>query len=206
MLWIREQIDKMPSFSYLETHISMIEESVETNPALCIETCKSLIEGVCKTILKNQGAAYDDSKFHTLVQHTISHICQGSTAYKTDLVELGSRVASVAWKLAQIRNAAGFAGHGQDALHSPIDGSLSLFTYKVTDALGGFILHYYIKHSAKVDSRIHYEDWREFNELFDEENPLELAGVILSASEALYKQDYEAYREILYSYLDNLEK
>ncbi|MEG2013888.1 MAG: hypothetical protein RR063_11910, partial [Anaerovoracaceae bacterium] len=128
MLWIREQIDKMPSFSYLETHISTIEESIETNPALCIETCKSLIEGVCKTILTNQGVTYDDSKFHTLVQYTISHICQGSTAYKADLVELGSRVASVAWKLAQIRNAAGFAGHGQDALHSPIDGSLSLVT------------------------------------------------------------------------------
>lgn len=29
---------------------------------------------------------------------------------------------------------------------------------------------------------------------------------ILSASEALYKQDYQAYKEIYFSYLDNLEK
>ena len=56
------------------------------------------------------------------------------------------------------------------------------------------------------DSRIHYEDCQEFNELFDEENPLELGGVILSASEALYKQDYQAYKEIYFSYLDNLAK
>lgn len=41
--------------------------------------------------------------------------------------------------------------------------------------------------------------------MFDEENPLILGGVILSASEALYKQDYEAYKEAYYSYLDNLK-
>ena len=40
MLWIRKYINQTPSFNYFETHISTIEKTVETNPALCIETCK----------------------------------------------------------------------------------------------------------------------------------------------------------------------
>lgn len=67
-------------------------------------------------------------------------------------------------------------------------------------------MHYYINYASKRDSRIHYEDCQSFNELFDDENPLELGGVLLSASEALYKQDYQAYKEIYFSFLDNLEK
>lgn len=51
MHWIREHINKIPSFSSFESHIATIEVSVDSNPALCIETCKSLIEGICKTIL-----------------------------------------------------------------------------------------------------------------------------------------------------------
>ena len=55
MLWIRKYINQTPSFNNFETHISTIEKTVETNPALCIETCKSLVESICKTILTNQN-------------------------------------------------------------------------------------------------------------------------------------------------------
>ena len=37
MLWIRKYINQTPSFNNFETHISTIEKTVETNPALCIE-------------------------------------------------------------------------------------------------------------------------------------------------------------------------
>ena len=36
MLWIRKYINQTPSFNNFETHISTIEKTVETNPALCI--------------------------------------------------------------------------------------------------------------------------------------------------------------------------
>ena len=60
MHWIREHINKIPSFSSFESHIATIEVSVDSNPALCIETCKSLIEGICKTILTNQDINYTE--------------------------------------------------------------------------------------------------------------------------------------------------
>lgn len=51
MKWIREHINKMPSFNYLNAHLSTIENTIETNPDLCIEVCKSMIESLCKTFL-----------------------------------------------------------------------------------------------------------------------------------------------------------
>lgn len=207
MLWIREHINKTPSFSHFETHISTIEKTVETNPALCIETCKSLVESICKTLLTNQGIAYDDNgQFQVLVKHTMNSLIDINECYKNDLYELTRRIAAVSQKLSEIRNISGFASHGQDINHTSMSNTMSLLTYKITDVIGGFIIHYYRNHVSKRDTRIHYEDCPEFNEMFDEDNPLELGGVILSASEALYKQDYQAYKEIYFSYLDNINK
>ncbi len=207
MIWIREHINKMPSFNYLETHISTVEETVEENPALCIDICKSLIESLCKTILTNQNIPYikNDIKFQVLVKQTLDCLT-GDETYRKELSELIRKIAAVSQQLGEIRSKSGFASHGQDMEHTPLTSTLSLLAYKVTDVIGGFIMHYYINHSTKPNSRIHYEDCQAFNDQFDEDNPLELGGVILSASEALYKQDYEAYKEIFYSYLDNLEK
>lgn len=72
MLWIKEYISKMPSFNSFNRHVSTIEESVEMNPALCIDTCKSLVEGICKTILTNKNTNYSqDAKFQVLVKQTV---------------------------------------------------------------------------------------------------------------------------------------
>lgn len=204
MKWIREHISKMPSFNYLNDHLSTIESMIETNPDLCIEVCKSMIESLCKTILTNQAIAYNtDWQFQTLVKLTLENMFTDEL-HKTDKIELIRRIASVVQKLGEMRNSSGFASHGQDKQHPPFDKTTALLTYKTTDVIGGFILHVYTS-SNRPNSRIHYEDCQSFNELFDEENPLELGGVILSASEALYKQDYEAYKEVYYSYLNNLK-
>ena len=75
MKWIREHISKMPSFNYLNAHILTIENTIETNPDLCIEVCKSIIESLCKTILTNRAVAYNaDWQFQTLVKLTLENV------------------------------------------------------------------------------------------------------------------------------------
>jgi hypothetical protein len=197
MIWMREHISKMPSFNAFEGHIATIENTIETNPALCIETCKSLIEGICKTIMTNKNIEYaEDGKFQVLVKQTVEELTVSTQCYKEKLCELARRIASVAQTIAEIRNDSGFASHGQDVKTISINSTLSLFSSKISDTIGGFILHYYLTHSnPKKDCRIHYEDCRSFNEHFDDTNPLKIGELMLSASEALYCQDYEAYKE-----------
>ena len=204
MFWIREHISKMPSFNTFNTYADTIVNNIEMNPALCIETCKSLIEGICKTILTNKAYIYkDDIKFQELVRQTIEVLVINSYNHKEKLCELARRIASVAQVIAEIRNNSGFASHSQDIKNISVDSTMSLFIYKITDVIGGFILHYYMTHNnPKKDSRIHYEDCDQFNEYFDDANPLVIGFLTLSASEAMYQQDYEAYREEYLNYLE----
>ncbi len=208
MFWIKEYIHKMPSFNTFEMHIATIENNIEANPSLCIETCKSLIEGICKTILTNKALTYkEDGKFQELVKQTMNSMVISSDCYKDELCELARRIASVAQKIAEIRNNSGFASHSQDIKAISVNLTLSLFIYKITDVIGGFILHYYITHNnPKKDNRIHFEDCQEFNEYFDEENPFAIGLLTLSSSEALYRQDYEAYKEEYLYYLETKDK
>lgn len=210
MHWIKENINKVPSLQAYNHHVSTIEETVDTNPELAIEVCKSLLEGICKTILTNQGVDYSSvDKFQKLVKLTIEKIYDG-TAEKEDLLDLGTRVTSVAHKIGEIRNKASFASHGQDIDHPKLSSTLSSFMFYVTDAMGGFILSYYLQYSLNTSVRIKYEDCAEFNDAFDSEHTIRLGDIVISASEALYNQDYQAYamayQEFTISKIEDMEE
>ena len=207
MKWIRENISYIPSFSVYEKQISLIEESVESNPDLCVEACKSLIEGICKTILTNKGVDYSKyDKFQVLVKVTIETMLTESDSYGDALSEIARRISSVAQKISEIRDSAGFASHGQDIEHVSISYSLALLTSRITDVIGGFIMHFYRTHSDRGTSRLLYQDYKPFNDYYDEQNPIYIGEIFISASEALYSQDVEAYKEALLSYIEQFEK
>ena len=63
-------------------------------------------------------------------------------------------------------------------------------------------MYFYINHVRNGDTRILYEDCENFNNWFDDENPLEIGGVIISASEALYNLDYQAYKANYADFID----
>lgn len=207
MKWIRENISFIPSFSAYERQVSLIEESVESNPDLCVEACKSLIEGICKTILTNKGVDYlKYNKFQVLVKVTIESMLTENDSHGDALSEIARRISSVAQKISEIRDSAGFASHGQDIEHVSISYSLALLTSRITDVIGGFILHFYRTHSDRGTSRVLYQDYQSFNDYYDEQNPIYIGDIFISASEALYFQDIEAYKEALFFYLEQLEK
>ena len=119
---------------------------------------------------------------------------------------MGRRIAGVADKLGFIRNHTGFVSHGMDVLNPRLTETISLFAFKITDTIGGFILSCYNNNrTVNIDHRIHYDDCKPFNEYFDEQNPIPLAVIKLSASLALFEQDYEAYKSSYYEYLSDLE-
>jgi hypothetical protein len=207
MIWIRENIANIPSFEPFNSHIEVIESNVYSNPTLCVETCKSLIEGICKTILTNKNIEYQNTiTFNVLVQNTISAIINDDDVFRTDLTELGRRIASVSQKLGEIRNNVGFVSHGMDVLNPRLTETVSVFASKITDNIGGFILRcYHNNRNLALEQRIHYEDCLPFNESFDNENPLTIGVIVLSASHVLFQQDYEAYKETYFEYLEDLK-
>ena len=207
MQWISLNIRKVPSFEPFLEHIDLIEDVVQSNPALCVETCKSLIEGICKTILTNKAVHFElDIPFQGLVRQTIDAILVTEDNYRGDMIELRRRIASVSQKLGEIRNNAGFVSHGMDVLNPRLTETISTFAYRVTDAIAGFILNCYCNNRVVInDQRIHYSDCIAFNTYFDELYPMNFGIIEISTSEALYKQDYQAYKEAYFSYISDLE-
>lgn len=206
MKWTREYIEQIPSLEPFIDYLSVIESNIVSNPKLCVETCKALIEGVCKTILTNKNIAFAmDSTCSFLVKNTIDSVLQSGESYRSDIVDLGRRIAGVVQKLEEIRNKAPFASHGMDVLNPQLTETIALFGCKITDTICGFILNCYNNNrSTSPDHRIHYDDCKTFNEYFDELNPIKLGVIPLSASEALYEQDYEAYKTTYYEYLEDM--
>jgi hypothetical protein len=207
MDWIRSNISAMPSFAPFLDQVDVIDTYVISNPTLCVETCKSLIEGICKTILNNKNIPYsNDAVFNSLVKQTIEIILNPEESFRNDLIELGRRIASVSQKLGEIRNNAGFVSHGMDILNPRLTETISYFSYKITDTIGGFILNCYINNRiSNADNRIHYDDYKSFNEYFDEINPMSIGLITLSASKVLFQEDYQAYKEAQFDYLRMLE-
>jgi hypothetical protein len=204
MKWVRENIEKIPSLTPFLTHVDIIEHNIYSNPTLCVETCKSLIEGMCKTILTNKNTPFSSKgSFSALVQETINSTLNTDETYRADIVDLGRRVAGVSDKLGLIRNNAGFVSHGMDVLNPRLTETLSVFAYKITDTIGGFILSCYNNNRMiSADHRIHYDDCQSFNEYFDDLYPMQFG---LSASRALFEQDYEAYKASYFDFLMDFE-
>ena len=201
---MKENINSIPSMSPFLDQVRIIEQNLHNNPALCVETCKALIEGICKTILTNKCIVVSSTiSLSALVHETITSTLNTEESYRSDIVDLARRIAGVADKLGSIRNNAGFASHGMDVLNPRLTETLSLLACKITDTVGGFILRCYCNNKiVNIDHRIHYKDCRLFNEYFDSLNILPFG---LSASRALIDQDYEAYKESYFEYLNSLE-
>ncbi|HHF6568159.1 TPA: hypothetical protein ACPP60_001676 [Haemophilus influenzae] len=100
--------------------------------------------------------------------------------------------------IAEIGNECGsYAFHGQDIEHKQISSDLALFVLHSTNAILGFILHFYIAtNDYRNSERIRYEDYERINELIDEAYEMETIHKI-SYSQALFAQDPDAYREMV---------
>lgn len=203
MKWLLSSIDKLPSLLVYQGHISEIENNICRNPVLSIELCKSLSEGICKTILTDKGVSIPDN-FPNLVSTTLSHLNVDNHPDAEHIKELSKRLGGVLHYIATIRNDCNYASHGQDIEHKPVSSDLALFVGHTTNAILGFILHFYIvTGDYQRGERIHYEDYQEFNNYLDG-SYLSNMGYVISYSKALFDQDIEAYKEELSEY-QNIE-
>lgn len=197
MNWVLESMEKAPSFQHYHGHIDNIIRNVYTNPISSIELCKSVTEGICKTILNDKGESIPE-KYLNLVSTTIAKLDLSYHQDSQHLLELSKRLGSILHYIAEIRNECGsYASHGQDIEHKQISSDLALFVLHSTNAILGFILHFYIAtNDYRRSERIRYEDNQRINELIDDEYEME-ATYKISYSKALFSQDPAAYRDLV---------
>jgi hypothetical protein len=186
--------------------IDVIEDKLFSSPDIAIESCKSLVEGVSKFILKTLDSSYKASEFDRLgvsplFKRAMNKLSQHVDEADNDLIQ---RAGSLIHILGEIRNESGDISHGKCApkqiKNTP---DLSLLAYHLTDGIVQYMLRSLLKIDLSFREPILYEDNLEFNAMLDELNPLPSN---VSYSSALFEQDYTAYEEELNDYLINQEE
>lgn len=190
------------NIDYYQTIIQKIEENIESHPDICIESCKALLEGLSKFIWKQIDLSYDalvadKMDFHPVVRQAMTKLADLNEDIELDFV---NKVNKLIVSIGEVRNKRGDISHGKLSPKEYFsDSQFAQLVMNITDNMLYYILHSFSK--VSIVKELEYEDHPEFNEWFDDKNPM---GT-LSYSKALFDQDQVAYEEELENYLENKE-
>lgn len=185
---------------YYYTIVEIIENNVNSNPDISIESCKALIEGLSKFTLQNLNKSYDSIKlnklsFQQLFKQSTFELTKHSLEFEEDFM---NRANALVHLIGEKRNERGDISHGKLAPKEvKSDVFFSNLVMTMTDGLIFYWLSYFS--SIEIFNPLKYEDNIDFNSYLDE---LYQFGKI-SYSKALFEQDLVSYKDGLDSFLES---
>jgi len=186
-------------FDYYHNILDKIEENIEKMPDICIESCKSLIEGVSKTILNKLNISYVEKGRNAdtprdLFKKAIDNI-PVTISHDSEFV---FKVCDLVSRMTEIRNKSGDISHGRSSPKEiESDKNLAIFISEITDSLAFYLLNIYFKADLSYIKGIDYDENIEFNAFLDSKND----NLDIIYSRALFDQDPVLYEEQLNNYL-----
>lgn len=200
---LKRAIEWKERWAGLMPYIEQIENNTETNPNISLDATKSLLESIAKTILIDKGQSFDDKNVWKLVKQAFASLPIFVVLENKDSEEtkkILSALYTISLSIWTFRNNHWFISHWNDLQAKKFNRYLLELAISSSDVLSSFLI---ISHSEdfKDRSRIYYDECEEFNAWFDKNNDsLEIAGIYISASRALFDQDIEAYKDEYYKY------
>lgn len=209
---IKANVEKHRNFEEYFKIIEVIQNNVETNPDICIEACKSLIEGVSKTVLSNLDktisfAELDDfksvEKLFKTAMTKLSDACDAE--FEGDFVVRYSGMIQV---IGEIRNKRGDISHGRLA-PKPIFSSskLAFAVANMTECILEYVLEHYFKLNLTEKLDYYSTDLEDYNEWLNDKTDNFTAKIDFSLM--LFQTSYEKYEEIYFfdyqEYLSEIE-
>jgi len=203
---IKDNNDKFEHFSYYLLLINKAEKNLLYSPDIAIESCKALIEGICKTILITLDKTVNEKKissegyqFQRLYKESMDKLSEYDESFELEFVRGFNNNIRI---LGEIRTKRGDISHGKRAPKEEIsshDFAVLIFNFT------GQLIIYIVEHFFQIEfeEEVIYEDNEEFNTLLDKNNPL--PGKV-KFSLALYEQYLEDYRTQLKQFLADKEE
>lgn len=191
---LREQLIRHPDFAYYIPLMEKVEKNLHQHPDISIETSKSLLEGISKTIVERLDAGQkrkdiEKKDLSPLVKEALNHLKFNDDQFEVDFT---TRCASLAYALGELRNARGDISHGKAVPKELCSSSdLSRFAMLMTESLLLYMLKSYFKIDPGVEPEIDYEDNADFNDYLDELNPLDGKPLYSRALFDQFLEDYE---------------
>jgi hypothetical protein len=214
-----------PEFRYYIKMMKKAEQHLKSQPDICIEICKSLIEGVSKTIILHYEPEIELKKLNSmdmspLTKKACQFLRQDINVIEDEFVR---RVSSTVEFLGSLRNERGDISHGKQVPKpASSNDKLSTVIFQVTSGLLIYMLDGFF--DAKTQARlatavvqptqdeeeggapdlpvVEYDANPDFNSSLDQQYPYEGK---LSYSFGLFSLYYEDYVIGLEEYQDSLE-
>ena len=195
-----------PSFEYYIDLMQKAEAHVSSHPDICIETCKSLLEGISKQIL-HRTPPFDpleelnnQSNAKKLVKKACERLTCPENIIDDQIIE---EMTDLVETLVQLRNKRGDVCHGRTSpKFAESSEQFALMILRMTDAAVVYLLEAAM-HVLQPD-QIPYDDNAEFNAFLDDAFPID--GSQLVYSEALYQTRYDDYKTQLADFADKQEQ
>ena len=203
---LNEQMARHADFAYYIPLLEKAETNLLPHPDICIETTKSLLEGVSKTIIDRLDSGrtrqdLDSKDLSPLVKDATKLLQANDDQFEVDFT---NRCVSLAYALGQLRNARGDISHGKAVPKQFCSGSdLARFVMHMTEGLLLYMLKSFYSIHPGAEPELAYEDNQDFNDYLDDEYPLEGKPFYSLAMFAQYREDYELQ---LGDYRDLMEK
>lgn len=200
---ITAHLSSFKEFEYYFSIIEIAEESVNKKPDVTIDCCKSLIEGVSKTILITLDSNYnknnklvDGVKALKLFDKAIKLISKYDQSLIGKETEFLSKSRELVDTIINIRNDRGEISHGK-FIPKPNEiistSEFALFVINLTDSIVSFMLKILFQIDIPKTGRIGYDDEKmeEYNIWLDDSTDFPIKKA--KYSQLLYENDYDEY-------------
>ena len=192
----------------VEKQLNAIENALLTTPEFAFDLSKALVESVCKTMLADIGKPADKNlKMPKLVKETTKRLAllppghPGQTTDKSAKATIGA-LSQIVKGLSELRNKYGVASHGRDIFSPRLSPRHAALAAQAADTIVSFLYRTHRDMLTQSPERIRYEDYNEFNDVYDSDNESVWVGEIeMLASYVLFCCDNDAYKFALDEYL-----
>lgn len=194
-----------PTAAAIHHQIDALELVIGQGSAQAFDMADGLLNSICKTIMADRGHACDGGwTTGQLFRETLAKLQLFPPGHPDpakatdDLKDTVRGLMSTVQGLYNLRRNHGVIAHGRDGYTVALANAQIELAARTADALATFLLSVHRQY-ARVQpvSRPRLADNAEFNERFDEEYPVVIWDVPLSASEILFTLDPVAYQDAL---------
>ncbi len=203
----------------IEGRINILEKSVFSTEerGLVFDTAKTLIETVCKKILKARNEVFDEGDdLLPLVGQTLNCLRllpptrSSDSQLRESLVKMANGLKTAVQGLCELRNREGFLSHGhaEDGILEPLDFVQAQLAARTADSLIHFLFTIHKTYAESPNTSISKQEVQEIfyedeglsnvNEYIDSlfEEPIRIGELEYKVSEVLFKVDRQVYDEL----------
>ncbi|MCA3748325.1 MAG: abortive infection family protein [Rubrobacter sp.] len=200
---------------HIEVQVNSIERAVVENPGLAFDLAKTLVESVCRAVLKERSIDYKETddlpklfKTATTSLPLLPTELSGEAKIRKSLIQTLNGLHTAIQGICELRNQCGFASHGSDKPRPAMESVQALLAAEAADAIVGFLYRAHSQSRTPLPSpRDEYEANDSFNDYVDEiHDMIQIFDAEFRPSEVLFEMEPETYRIYLADFETETEK